>query len=191
MEDDGKIVPFSNTGFIYAWILKVWRLLFCRGSAPVNYMPPQQWHHGAASCVQWSLKILLIYRMLMLCIDLRLSLYFCKNEQRFGINKAVLALKIPAWNNIKNKNVTLLYVKSKIQFIFSICSCVVFVCLPFCLFRSYHTCHEAFSSICGPVLPRRGKTYCILHSCYGVKRAVRAESDRYLPVAAKWLDEGE
>ena len=34
MEDDGKIFPFSNTGFIYAWILKVRRLLFCRGGAP-------------------------------------------------------------------------------------------------------------------------------------------------------------
>ena len=33
MEDDGKIFPFSNTGFIYAWILKVWRLLFCGGGA--------------------------------------------------------------------------------------------------------------------------------------------------------------
>ena len=34
VEDDGKIFPFSNTGFIYAWIFKVWRLLFCRGGAP-------------------------------------------------------------------------------------------------------------------------------------------------------------
>ena len=34
MEDDGKIFPFSNTGFIYAWIFKVWQLLFCRGCAP-------------------------------------------------------------------------------------------------------------------------------------------------------------
>ena len=34
MEDDGKILSFSNTGFIYAWIFKVWQLLFCRGGAP-------------------------------------------------------------------------------------------------------------------------------------------------------------
>ena len=34
VEDDGKIFPFSNTGFIYAWSLKVWRLSFYRGGAP-------------------------------------------------------------------------------------------------------------------------------------------------------------
>ena len=33
MEDDGKIFTFSNTGFIYAWILKVLQLLFCHGGA--------------------------------------------------------------------------------------------------------------------------------------------------------------
>ena len=34
VKDCGKIFPFSNTGFIYALILKMLQLLFCRGGAP-------------------------------------------------------------------------------------------------------------------------------------------------------------